>query len=156
MDKTAHLGLAMALGLLAGPGMAQEAEHRDGAVLYSVEQGFDDVVFGLENAILGRGLVIDSASHVGEMLERTRADVGSDVVIFGQADVVSFCSAALSRQVMEADPLNIQFCPYDVFVYTLPDDPGRTVIGYRDYPEGPMEVIGELLDGIVREAVGAD
>ena len=134
---------------------AQEAKRAEGAVTYTVAQSFDDVMFGLENAIIGQGLVIDATSHVGEMLERTRADVGSDVVLYGQADVLSFCSAALSRQVMEADPMNIQYCPYDVFVFTRPDSPGQTVIGYRDYPDGPMQVIENLLDSIVREAIGA-
>lgn len=134
---------------------AQEAERVDGAVLYTVAQSFDDVIFGLESAILDQGLVIDATSHVGEMLARTRADVGSDVDLFGQADVLSFCSATLSRQVMEANPMNIQYCPYDVFVFTRPDTPDRTSIGYRDYPDGPMQVIEDLLDEIVQEAIGA-
>lgn len=134
---------------------AQQAERAEGAVTYTVEQSFDDVMFGLESAIIGQGLVIDATSHVGEMLERTRADVGSDVVLYEQADVLSFCSASLSRQVMEADPMNIQYCPYDVFVFTRPDSPGQTVIGYRDYPDGSMQVIEDLLDSIVREAIGA-
>lgn len=125
-------------------------------ITYDSDQSFDDVVFGLENAIIDQGLVIDSVSHTGEMQERTRADVGSDVVLFEQADVFSFCSAKLSREVMEADPMNIVFCPYDIFVIVRPETPEVTTIGFRTYPEGAMKKIEALLDGIARAAVGLE
>lgn len=136
--------------LLAGSAMAQDA------ITYETQDTFDDVVFGLESAILDAGLVIDSISHTGAMLERTRADVGSDVVLFEQADVFSFCSATVSRRVMEADPMNIRFCPYDIFVMTQPSKPDVTTVGYLSYPEGPMQEVQALLDGIVREALGLE
>ncbi len=138
---------AMVLAFAAGLASAQDM------VAYKVDQSFDDVSFGLESAILDKGLVIDSISRVGEMLERTRADVGSDVVLFGQADVYSFCSASLSRKVMEADPMNIRFCPYDIFVAELPDEPGGVTIGYRTMPEGVMQEVQALLDEITRAAI---
>jgi len=128
----------------------------DGIVTYSTDQSFDDVVFGLESAILDQGLVVDGISHVGEMLERTRADVGSDTVLFTQADVYSFCSARLSRKVMEADPMNIRFCPYDVFVSQSPTTPDTVTIGYRTMPEGPMKEVEALIDTIARAAIGLD
>ncbi len=141
---------AFALALL--PQLAQA----QGAVTYETDQSFDDVIFGLESAILDAGLVIDSVSHTGEMLERTRADLGSDVVLFSEADVYSFCSAALSRKVMEADPMNIRFCPYDIFVLVRPDAPDTTVIGFNRYPDGPMQEVQTLLDGIARAAIGLE
>lgn len=128
----------------------------EGMITYDTDQSFDDVVFGLESAILDEGLVIDSVSHTGEMLERTRGDVGSDVVLYLNADVFSFCSAKLSREVMEADPMNIVFCPYDIFVMVRPDTPDVTTIGFRSYPGGEMKKIEALLDGIARSAIGLD
>jgi uncharacterized protein (DUF302 family) len=142
-----HILLAATLACAAQIATAQDM------VTVTSEQSFDDVVFGLENAILDAGLVVDSISHVGEMLERTRADVGSDVVLFTNADVFSFCSAKISRAVMEADPMNIVYCPYDIFIAELPDKPGQTIIGYRQYPEGAMQQVQTLLDGIVRAAL---
>ncbi|GAA0304988.1 DUF302 domain-containing protein [Rhodovulum strictum] len=136
--------------------LAAASAQAEGVVTYTVDQGFDDVVFGLENAIVGEGLVIDAVSHVGDMLERTRADVGSDVTIFLKADVFSFCSAALSRKVMEADPMNVQFCPYGIFVLQSPDTPDQTTIGFRQFPDGPMKEVEALLDTITRKAVGMD
>lgn len=142
--------LAAALACLALPALA------DQVITYDTDQSFDDVVFGLESAILDAGLVIDSVSHTGAMLERTRADVGSDVVLYEHADIYSFCSASISRRVMEADPMNIVFCPYDIFVMVRPETPDTTTIGFRSYPDGAMKEVETLLDGIARAAVGLD
>lgn len=135
---------------------AQAAAATEGMVTYKTDQSFDDVTFGLESAILDQGLVIDATSHVGEMLERTRGDVGSDIVIFEKADVFSFCSAKISREVMEADPMNIVFCPYDIFVAVRHDMPDETIIGYREFPDGDMQKVQALLDQIVRAAIGLE
>lgn len=144
-----HFAAALALGaLLFTPAFAQE----QAMVSYSTELEYEDVTFGLESAITDRGFVVDHVSHVGEMLERTRVDVGSDVVLFEQADVYSFCSAKLSRQVMEANPMNITFCPYDIFVAQRPGDASVT-IGFRSFPKGEMQIIQSLLDEIAREAI---
>lgn len=135
----------VALGFGAGSVLAQEA------TTYPFEGSFEDATFAVENAIVGQGLVIDYVSHVGEMLNRTGADVGSDVKIFDAADVFLFCSAVLSRKVMEADPMNIAHCPYGIFVT---DIDGAVQVGYRNLPEGPMDDVEALLDQIAREAVG--
>ncbi len=138
-----------AIGMLfMTPALAQD----QAMVSYSTGLDYEDVTFGLESAITDRGFVVDHVSHVGEMLERTRADVGSDVVLFEQADVYSFCSAKLSRQVMEANPLNIAFCPYDIFVAQRPGKDTVT-IGFRSFPEGEMQIIQDLLDEIAQEAI---
>lgn len=125
-------------------------------ITYDTDQSFDDVTFGLENAILDAGLVIDHISHTGDMLERTKGDVGSDVTLFLHADVFSFCSAKLSRDVMEADPMNIVFCPYDIFVMVRPETPEVTTIGFRTFPDGAMKTIEALLDSIAKAAIGLE
>lgn len=142
--------LILAVTLVASPAFAQDI------VSYTTDLDFDDVAFGVESAILDRGLVIDNVSHIGEMLERTRADVGSDVVLFTQADAYSFCSATLSREVMEADPMNIGFCPYDIFVAEQADMPGQVIVGYRAFPEGEMQKIAKLLDDIIQAAIAGE
>ncbi|MGD9863882.1 MAG: DUF302 domain-containing protein [Pseudodonghicola sp.] len=144
--------VAAALALAAQTVAAQEKT--PDMVRYTTEQSFEDVAFGIESAIVDAGLVVDHVSHVGEMLERTRADVGSDKVLFTKADVYSFCSAKVSRSVMEADPMNIVYCPYDIFVAELADKPGEVFVGYRQFPEGPMQEVQAMLDGIVRAALG--
>lgn len=136
--------------LAATPLSAQEM------VTYKTDQSFEDVTFGLESAILNEGLVIDSVSHVGAMLERTRGDVGSDTQLYDQADAYSFCSATVSREVMEADPMNIAYCPYDIFIADPAGDDGEVIIGYRTFPEGEMQKVQALLDGLARAAIGLD
>ena len=135
--------------LVAGPAAA------DGVTVYEAPGGFDDAAFALESAILDRGLVIDYVSHVGEMLARTREDVGSDVELYEEADVYLFCSAVTSRKVMEADADNIAHCPYGIFVREMAGG-GPVEIGFRDMPEGAMQEVQALLDSIAREAAGLD
>lgn len=134
--------------LLAFSGLAAQA---DEAFTYSFDGPFDDASFAVENAIIGQGLVIDYVSHVGEMLNRTGADVGSEQTIFDNADIFLFCSAKVSRAVMEADPLNITFCPYSIFV--METEAGVTV-GHKDYPDGAMQAVENLMQQIVAEAIG--
>ena len=134
---------------------AQAAAAQD-IVSYTTDQPYDDVAFGLETAILNEGLVIDHTSHIGDMLARTREDVGSEVELYTRADAYSFCSATLSREVMEADPMNIAFCPYDIFIAEMASNPGETIIGFRAFPEGEMQKVQEMLDGIVRAAIGME
>lgn len=141
-----HVIAAALLALAAQPLSAQEMQS------YDTTLSFENVTFGLENAIANRGLRLEHISHVGEMLERTRGDIGSDVVLFENAKVFSFCSARLSRQVMEADPMNITYCPYDIFVAQLPDSETVT-IGFRPYPPGDMQLIQNLLNSLVQEAI---
>lgn len=143
------------LGACALIGLTGAASGAD-MITYDTDQSFGDVTFGLENAILDAGLVIDHVSHTGDMLERTRADLGSDVVLFQEADIYSFCSAQISREVMEADPMNVVFCPYDIFVIVRPETPDVTTIGFRTYPEGAMKKVEAMLDGIARSAIGLD
>ncbi|MGA9251413.1 MAG: DUF302 domain-containing protein [Roseobacter sp.] len=140
-----RFGCVVALALVAGSAQAE-----DQAVTYSFDGSFDDATFAVESAIVGRGLVIDYVSHTGEMLARTAADVGSDVTLFGGADIFLFCSAQLSREVMEANPMNIAHCPYGIFVA---ERDGEVMIGHREYPDGEMQKVEALLTEIVQDAL---
>jgi uncharacterized protein (DUF302 family) len=134
---------ALAALLSAQPLMAQEFH------VTPFAGSFDDASFSVETAIVGQGLVIDYVSHVGDMLNRTGGVVGSDKMLFENAEIFIFCSAVVSREVMEADPMNIAHCPYGIFVA---ERLGRVMVGYRDYPEGTMERVEDLLAKIVADA----
>lgn len=138
--------LAIITACAAAPGFAADPQ----AITYPFKGSFDDATFAVESAIVGRGLVIDHVSHTGDMLNRTGADVGSKKALFDGADIFLFCSAQLSRQVMEINPMNIAHCPYGIFVA---DQDGAVMIGYRTYPEGEMQQVQALLDEIVQEAM---
>ena len=130
---------------------AMTAAQAQDATMYDFDGSFDDATFALESAIVGQGLVIDYVSHTGEMLARTAEDVGSDTKLFDAADIFLFCSAVISRKMMEADLGNIAHCPYAMFVT---DVDGAVQLGFRNMPDGPMPEVQALLDGIAQEAVG--
>lgn len=134
------------LGMLA---LAQPAFAAD-VIVTPYEGSFDDASFALENAILNKGLVLADVLHAGEMLNRTGEDVGDGSEIFKAADIFLFCSAVLSREAMKVDPMNIVYCPYNIFVVEGADG---VQIGYDDYPDGPMDAVENLLGEIVADAV---
>ena len=136
-------------------GLAHAALANDTVTYEVTDQSYDDVMFGLENAILDFGLVISEHNHVGDMLERTKADLGATETIYAYADVFGFCSAPLSRAAMLEDPMNIRFCPYNIYMYQISEG-FPVIIGYDVYPEGALQDVQALLDDITRSAIGLD
>ena len=134
---------------------AQSALASDTVTYEVTDQSYDDVMFGLENAILDFGLVISEHNHVGDMLERTKTDLGATETLYSYADVFGFCSAALSRAAMLEDPMNIRFCPYNIYMYQITAE-SPVIIGYDIYPEGALKDVQQLLDNIARSAIGLD
>ena len=131
-------------------------------VSYSKRAKFDEVRDDLRLAIEGKGLVIDYHSFVNRMLERTGKDVGSARKLYADAQAFVFCSAALSRKTMEADPANASICPYSIMVYETAAEPGKVTVSYRRpwRPDGSaaskaaLADVDKLLDGIARAALG--
>ncbi len=155
MRKSLHtLAFATMAALPAvAPPPALAGSDEAAIISYTVDQPIEDVLFSLENEIIDRGLVIDNVSKVGAMLDRTAADVGASTKIFSDAKVYSFCSATLSRKVMEIDPMNVAYCPYTIFAFATPDAEERTTVGFRNYPENEMQEVEDFLNDIVRTAL---
>lgn len=141
------LAAVIAGAFLSSPVLAGEA------ITYKVEEDIEDVLFAVESEIIGKGLNIDTVNHVGEMLARTGADLEATKQIFTDAQIFNFCSAIVSRKMMEINPNNLNFCPYRIFVYSTPDAPNITIVGHDSYPDGEMQLVHELLSGIVKEAL---
>jgi uncharacterized protein (DUF302 family) len=146
--------------LIVGFACGSASAAMPGISVQSVKGDFDDVRERVVMAIESRGLVLNYTAHISNMLERTGKDIGRAREIYGTAELLEFCSAAVSRTMMEADPRNIVFCPYAIAVYTLPNDPAKVYVAYRRPPavgsgrsmKGLREV-GKLLDDIVRDAL---
>ena len=136
-------------------GSAHSALASDTVIYEVTDQSYDDVIFGLENSILDFGLVISEHNHVGDMLERTKPDLGATETIYAYADVFGFCSAPLSRAAMLEDPMNIRFCPYNISMYQISEE-SPVIIGYDVYPEGALQDVQVLLEDITRSAIGLD
>lgn len=146
--------------LIVGFACGSASAAMPGVVVQTVKGNFDDVRERVVMALEGRGLVLNYTAHISNMLERTGKDIGRAREIYGTAEVLEFCSATVSRTMMEADPRNIVFCPYAIAVYTLPNDPAKVYVAYRR----PLAVgsgrsmkglreVGKLLDDIVRDAL---
>lgn len=141
--KIKFFAAALAYALCAFPAWAE------GPHVTTYNGAYEDARLAVETAIVNHGLVIDYVSHVGDMLIRTNEDVGGSEHLFSEAEIFIFCSAIVSRQVMEIDPMNLAHCPYGIFVA---ERRGKVMIGYRDYPEGPMDLVEDMLAEIVTEA----
>lgn len=146
----------VALGLLAATSAAAQS---DAVVEVKARGSFDDVKQMLVLTIENRGLVVNHESQVGQMLERTGRDIGASKRIYEKAELVEFCSANLSRQVMEADPRLLAFCPFGIGIYTLPDEPGTVHLVYRrprldgdGKAAQALKQVDQLLHDIVHEA----
>lgn len=144
-----------------GSSLVTQNAAADGAVVVrAIEGGFEDVRERVVFAVQSQGLVVDHTSRVGNMLERTGKDLGATTRVFGDAEVLEFCSALVSRRMVEADPQLLAFCPYGIAVYTLPGEPQTTYVSYRRLvtnlvsPEqkAVLEQVESLLETIVEEA----
>lgn len=141
------------LVLLLGVVLAATAVAEEWAVRLKAAGSFEDARDAVVAAIENRGLVINYTSHIADMLARTGADLGATRQIFERAEIVEFCSARLSRQMMEADPHNIILCPFAVSIYTLPGETGTVWLAYRKPPARAGAAVEGLLQAIVAEAV---
>ncbi|MDQ2705363.1 MAG: DUF302 domain-containing protein, partial [Pseudomonadota bacterium] len=134
---------------------AHSAHAQEDVTLYTSDAPFEDVAFGVDSAIVNRGYVVDYHGRVGEMLRRTAEDVGAVKPLYRDAELFAFCSAVVSREVMEENVANIAYCPYIVFVYEAEAEPGIVKVGFRRLPQGEgRDKVNQLLDGIAREAAG--
>ncbi len=145
---------------LLGSALPGQASDDDVKVL-KTKAPFADVKQDVSDAIVNRGYVIDYTAKIGGMLARTGKDVGSSKKIYNNAETVQFCSAVLSRKMMEADPADIAFCPFVVFYYERADQLGTVYVGFReldddgsDASEAAKKMINKLLEDIIKEVVG--
>ena len=126
--------------------------------VYESDSGFETVMEGAKTAILERGMYVNNIMHMGEMLERTGKDLGTDEQIYGRAESIEFCSAVLSRKMTAEDPSRIVNCPFILAIYTLPSDPDRTFIAHRTVPAEEtadsevMTEVAEMLKSIAEAA----
>lgn len=146
---------------LLGTFLSTSAQATEHMVVMSKQGKFEDVKQDLVMAIENRGLKVTHTNHIGDMLTRTGAAVGDTSEVYDQAEQVEFCKAALSREMMKADPSNIVFCPYIISIYTTPSAKGRVFVAYRKpvafntskATDKALKGVDDLLSGIVKDAI---
>jgi uncharacterized protein (DUF302 family) len=150
------------LCLCSGPAFADVGGTRIGDVIVREYSGsFEDVKEQLVFAIEQSGLAVSNVSAVGQMLERTRADLGVSRPAHATAEIVQFCSAATAHAAAQVEPHLIALCPYSLAIYTLAGEDGRVYISHRalEMPGVTPEVAAvlrrsqSLIDGILDAVV---
>jgi uncharacterized protein (DUF302 family) len=129
------------------------------AVLFKTQGTFQEVRDSVQMAIEGKGLKINHTNLIAEMLERTGKDIGASRQVYANGEQFEFCSATVSRKMMEADPHAMAMCPYIISVYTLPDDK-HVYIAYRKPPatqnlalKKALAEVEKMITEIIREAM---
>jgi len=130
------------------------------ALFTTTKYNVEDMAENIDLAITGLGFVIDHKSFIGRMLERTGKDTGHAKQIFVDARQFQFCPSTYSRNMMEANPFNIAFCPYIISVFSVPDDPKTVNVLYRrplivgsEESRKALQAVDDLLRSIVEEAL---
>lgn len=156
--KTSWIAALTIMACAAFYGTAQAASAE--VVVRSAKGEFREVKERVLLAIENRGLVLNYTARIGAMLERTGKDIGAPRRIYGDAEMLEFCSARVSRDTMEADPRNIAYCPYSIAIYTLPKEKNRVYLAYRRIePPGSgqsaksLRAVEKLVASIVAEAL---
>ncbi|BBP04900.1 hypothetical protein TPL01_13110 [Sulfuriferula plumbiphila] len=129
-------------------------------VVYTAHGDFEFIRDAVAAAVEGQGLKINHFNKISAMLDNTAAAVGDTRKIYLDAEQMEFCSATISRQMMEADPHSVAMCPYIISVYNLPADPKTIYISYRKPPLGStpksraaFRAEEKLLDAIIKEGI---
>ena len=146
------------LGWSFGVSAGSDAPAVQFIVTYQTSDIFESVKENVEDAIIGRGMVIGRTLHAREMLDRTGPDLGFPRSVYLQAVSLEFCSASISHRMIAVDPVNIVVCPFTIAVYVKTDDPDNVFVSFRrPEPVGGDSSIAldifSLLDGIAREAI---
>lgn len=156
--KTMQLFLAIVLMAFS---LGSHAASKDAySVVYTAHGDFEFIRDAVAAAVEGQGLKINHFNKISAMLDNTAAAVGDAKKIYLNAEQMEFCSATISRQMMEADPHSVAMCPYIISVYNLPADPKTIYISYRKPPVGStpksraaFRAEEKLLDGIIKEGI---
>lgn len=128
-------------------------------VLFKTQGEFQTVRDSVESAIEGKGLVINHTNKIAEMLERTGKDLGATKQVYTNGEQFEFCSATISRRMMEADPHAMVMCPYIVSVYTIPNDKNVYIAYRKPAPtrnpalKKSLAEVEKLLNEIIKDAM---
>ncbi|MHB1238824.1 MAG: DUF302 domain-containing protein [Gallionella sp.] len=115
--------------------------------VFKTQGTYQNVRDAVQFAIEGKGLKITHSNMIADMLERTGRDLGVTRQVYEFGEQMEFCSATLSRNMMEADPHTMVLCPYSVSVYKIPNDPA-IYVAYRKPPRTRNPELKQALDDV--------
>lgn len=117
---------------LAASGAAVPADGGDGIVIEHVAGvPYAELREALADAIADEGLTAPVVSRFAHMLERTATDLGHDAALYGDAEILTFCSAGVAARLVAEARERIALCPLSIAVYRLPQSPRDATLAYR-------------------------
>ncbi len=134
---------------------AQQPVYHAASISYSIEGTFEDVKEDLILAIEEQGAVVSYAAHSSAMLNRTAITLNIENKIYNNAEVVLFCKAELSHNMVQADPHSLVLCPYPISIYTLSVEPNKVYLTIRKPPSELKEygLVQQLLTKIILSTI---
>lgn len=147
MKNAIARSVKITFGLLAVLSMSVSAFATETVNITEYDSTFEDIRLEIENAIIEKGFVIDFNGNISGMLENTANVADNATPVFSNAEFWQFCSSKVTRQLTNADPANIAYCPFVIFAYETMDDLGTVTIGYRPLPKD----ISKETNDIVKE-----
>jgi uncharacterized protein (DUF302 family) len=148
-------------GLLSGSLAAATELPNNGAIATASKSGarYQDVREDLLMAIEAQGFVVGAIGDLGGMLTRSAPDFGHKPVYLA-AEYFNFCPTAIAHELVAADPTNLAYCPFQLFLYEAVAAPGTIVVGYRhpgvDGNAATRAILAraeQVFAGIIRAAV---
>jgi uncharacterized protein (DUF302 family) len=153
------LAFVFCLVIVVPPAGANGVEQEHPVYTRIVEGGsYNDILQAVKQIIEGRGINIAHTLPPSEMLQRTGPAFGITQQILENGEIIEFCSAKISHQLIQASPENITLCPFTISVYVLANDPENVRLTFRKpfvLDEASREAVNamtELVKGIIEEA----
>ncbi len=92
---------------------------------------FEDTLDAVKETIKGKGINIAHTLPSSGMLGSTGPSFGITEPLLKNGEMVEFCSAKISHQLIQANLQNIVLCPFNIAVYELTAEPGKVYITFR-------------------------
>ncbi len=97
-----------------------------------INADYKDVRNNIIDSIEERALNIAKIFHASDMLKNTKGSfsfIRRDV--FRNAEIIEFCSASISQELIRDNHLNILLCPFRIAIYNLEKDPSNVHVVYN-------------------------
>jgi len=159
--KKHYINWVAALALLVGLNGLTLAGGEEKSPVYTkiVEDAvFEDILDAVKETIKGKGINIAHTLPSSGMLGSTGPSFGITEPLLKNGEMVEFCSAKISHQLIQANLQNIVICPFNIAVYELNAEPGNIHITFRKpyvIDEASIEAtnaMAELMIEIIEEA----
>jgi uncharacterized protein (DUF302 family) len=132
--KIKFINWILSLSLLAGlNGLAVAGGEGDSPVYTKIvnDAVYEDILDAVKETIKGKGINIAHTLPSSGFLGNTGPAFGITEPVLKNGEMVEFCSAKVSHQLIQANIQNIVICPFNIVVYELNAKPGQVHMTFR-------------------------